>query len=107
MSGIVLFDVDGTVIRSDGSPRPGAGIAIRTLMALGYDIHFWSARGEHYARSVADRIGLGLPFITTHTKPPMPMTEFEALRIIGARPALQIDNERDQRIADWPFMVWR
>jgi agmatine/peptidylarginine deiminase len=36
----------------------------------------------------------------------MPMTEFEALRIIGARPALQIDNERDQRIADWPFMVW-
>jgi hypothetical protein len=103
---IVLFDVDGVLLRGDGTIRPGVVMTIRTLMALDYDIHFWSAQGEHHAHAVADSIGLGLPHITCHTKPPMPMAEFEGLRIIGERPALQIDDDRRQRIADWPFLHW-
>ena len=106
MSGIVLFDVDGTLLRRDGSIRPGAALVIRTLMALDYSVHFWSGQGEHHARMVANSIGLGLPHIPCHTKPPYPMAEHTALRIIGERPVLQIDDQRSDRIADWPFMQW-
>jgi hypothetical protein len=102
---IVLFDIDGVVLAVDGTPMPGAQALVDTLMCLGYEVHFWSAGGTLHVADALQRAGIYGGF-KAHEKPTYPPTEDEALRIVGRRPALQIDDDPTERVADWPFMVW-
>jgi len=105
MSPIVLFDIDGVILSADGTPLPGAGWLVDTLMCLGFEVRFWSAGGTRHAGEAINRAGIYGSF-TIHEKPTYPPTEDDALRIVGRRPALQIDDDHTERIADWPFMEW-
>lgn len=102
---LVLFDIDGVILGIDGTPLAGATALIDTLMCLGYEVHFWSAGGTMHVADALQRAGIYGGF-TIHDKPTYPPSEAEALRIIGRRPALQIDDDPTERVADWAFMVW-
>jgi NLI interacting factor-like phosphatase len=107
---IVLFDVDGTL--SDGriwrkaTARPGVRDLLDTLAMLGFQLVVWSSGGEEYARRVAEALGLHGAVWRYAAKPSYPMNEEAALAAIGRRPALQVDDDHTERVADWPFMEW-
>src|SRR4051812_23995726 len=102
---LVLFDIDGVILGVDGTPVPSAPALIDTLMCLGFEVHFWSAGGTRHVGDALQRAGIYGSF-GAHDKPIYPPTEAAALKIIGRRPALQIDDDPTERVADWPFMVW-
>lgn len=75
MTGLVVFDVDGTVSDGQvnreggkGQARPGIYEMFEVLHALGYQIRLWSACGSGHAAHVQRT--LLLPFIDgCHDKP--------------------------------------
>jgi hypothetical protein len=68
MTGLVVFDVDGTVTDGVGEARPGIYELLEVLHALDYQVRLWSARGQRHARVV--QAELLLPFIDGfHDKP--------------------------------------
>lgn len=106
--GIVLLDVDGVVACGRPArscrPRPGIRDLVDVLTCAGHEVVLWSAGGAEHARAVAARIGIHGAVRRFHAKPDYPMTEEAALAVIGARPVLQVDDDRGERVADWPFM---
>lgn len=105
MSGqpFVLFDVDGCLLDFHGEPMPGVTRLLDTVRLLGFQVRVWSAGGEKWARKAAD--SLGATEARCYDKPDYPPTEADALVLLGSRPALQVDDDATERIADWPFML--
>ena len=107
---IVLLDVDGVI--ADGqaakkcAPRPGIRLLVDTLARLDYEVVAWSAGGVLHARDVVYACGLNCVIHRFLNKPDLPMQEEDALRLVGERPALQIDDDPSERVGDWPFMLW-
>jgi hypothetical protein len=105
---LIIFDTD--LVIGDGSPAPrcahprGLTVLISVLVALGYELRAWSAGGAEHARAVVAHAGLVDAFAAYHTKPDYPMTERACLAILGRRPALQVDDDPSERVADWPFL---
>ncbi len=103
---LFVLDVDLTIY--DGFARPprlidGSKILLQTLSTLG-EVRLWSAGGESHAREVAQRFELADMISDYHDKPPYPPTEESAIRILGRKAALQIDDDVSERVADWPFV---
>lgn len=103
----VLLDVDGIVnLVGPGAPiRPGLVLLCDMLTCLGYELRLWSAGGAAHARSEAERAGIHGSVTAYFDKAEYPMSEQAALAILGRRPALQVDDDPTERVADWPFML--
>ncbi len=54
----VCFDIDGTLINYDGSPRQEVIDLFRAFEKLGATMVIWSGGGVDYATRVRDRLGL-------------------------------------------------
>lgn len=110
-NGIILMDVDGTVSCGRSAPRcrarPGMGVTIELLDALGYELAMWSAGGAQHAWAVAQHCGYAEHVHRFYGKPDGPMSPENALCVIGetVRPVLQVDDELTERVGDWPFFL--
>ena len=98
----VLSDVDGVILDSHGNLRQGAVDLLCGFAALGFEIVLWSGNGAEHARQAADRIGL--PNVRCLSKPPFPIRLDAALALLGTVPALQLDDDPFEHVADWPFV---
>lgn len=102
-----LFVVDVDLTIYDCFSRPprlidGSRLLLQTLSSIG-EVRLWSAGGETHCRQIAQRYEL-TDFIANYHDKPRPNTEEEALRILGRKAILQIDDDPSERIADWPFV---
>lgn len=82
---------------------PGIQRLLGTLQLLGFEIRIWSAGGAERAQHVA--ASLGIPEAKCYSKPEYPIQPEAALALLGDVPALQMDDDPTERVADWPFMV--
>lgn len=102
---LFILDVDLTI--HDAFSRPtamikGTRLLLQVLDALG-EVRLWSAGGASHCRQIAQTYELTDLVADYHDKP-RPNTEEEALRILGRKATLQIDDDPSERIADWPFV---
>lgn len=56
--GRIVFDVDGTLIDNEDSPRFEVIDMLRSFHAIGYTILVWSGGGEDYAQMRVRQLGL-------------------------------------------------
>ncbi len=54
----VFFDVLGTLIAEDGTPRPHSREVFLKLTEMGHDVYVWSSGGEGYAARAARVVGV-------------------------------------------------
>ena len=54
----VFFDVLGTLIAEDGTPRPHSREVFLELTEMGHDVYVWSSGGESYAARAARVVGV-------------------------------------------------
>lgn len=54
---IICFDVDGTIINMDNTPRYEIIDYLRLFLRDGNRIIIWSGGGQDYARNWADKLG--------------------------------------------------
>ena len=54
----VFFDVLGTLLTGDESPRPRAREAFLRLREQGHDLYLWSSGGAGYAAAAAELLGI-------------------------------------------------
>jgi hypothetical protein len=78
----VAFDVDGTLIDYDGTPRHEVIDLLRAFRTLGASVHVWSGGGDDYARQRVKSLGL-VPYVHSISAKNMHM-----------RPDIAIDDEK-------------
>ena len=54
----VFFDVLGTLIDENGTPRPHSREVFLELTGMGHDVYVWSSGGESYAARAARVVGV-------------------------------------------------
>jgi len=61
MQRIIYFDIDDTLVRSNGQkriPMPAVIAEIRRLKAEGVTLYLWSSGGSEYCKSTALELGI-------------------------------------------------
>ncbi len=98
---LVLFDVDHTIGCGYSAPccpaRPGTGLMLAVLHALGYEIRVWSGGGAEHAQAWVDHAGLSV-VSGCHDKPDYPMTPESVVAMFGRLPILTVDDDETEEI---------
>lgn len=105
--GLVVFDVDLTLGCEHAGTfafRPGVVEFADTLLRAGYRLVFWTAGPLRHVLDVADASGLRPRLAGCHRKPEYPIREEEALRLLGERAALTVDDDATEAVPGWPFL---
>ena len=98
----ILSDVDGVIVDYYGNPRLETIDLLWSFHALDFELVIWSGGYAGYPREIADRFNL--PVKRTFKKPDYPIQLGAALELLGGVPALQLDDDPTERVADWPFI---
>lgn len=55
---VINFDTDGTLIRFDGTKRPGVVAMAKQFQKEGHTVNVWSGNGADWASKNAEKVGL-------------------------------------------------
>ena len=109
---IVVFDMDQTVTDGSSPPlcvaRPGIRDWMASLKLLGFDIRVWTRSSLDHAVEIVTALGLDDLVTSCHEKPRWDegeeISREAATRILGALPALTVDDWPDEGIEGIPFL---
>lgn len=103
---LIVFDVDWTIYDCGNPPRlrPGIDLLLGALSTMGAEVHLWSAGGKYHCEDIAHKFELTKYISGFHDKPNFPPTEKDAIAILGRVASLQIDDDENEKVSDWPFL---